>query len=120
MKQTGLPGVYSSMRLLRSLFAVSIVVLSIGCGPAVDLTDGLQIDVVSTRWYESTATNTQTQLVPALSFNLKHLSDQKLGTLQVNAVFKRLGEDHEWATGFLTAAGSDGLAPGASTHTMFV
>src|SRR5262249_51063417 len=108
------------MRLLRTLFGIGVVALSIACGPAVDLTQGLQIDVISTGWYESNATNTQIKLVPALSFHLKNVSDQKLGTLQVNAVFKRVDEDHEWATGFLTAAGSDGLAPGAATRTMFV
>ena len=120
MKQIAAGGVYRGMRLLRRLFALGVVALCVGCGPGVDLTHGLQIDVVSTGWYESTATNTQTKLVPALSFNLKNVSDQQLGTLQVNAVFKRLGEDHEWAAGFLTAAGSDGLAPGATTRTMFV
>jgi hypothetical protein len=108
------------MRLLRTWLAIGTVVFSVACGPSVDLTHGLQIDVVSTGWYESTARPEQMKLVPALSFNLKNVSDQKLGTLQVNAVFKRIDSDHEWATGFLTAAGSEGLAPGSSTRTMFV
>jgi hypothetical protein len=108
------------MPLLRTWFAIGAVVCSIACGPTVDLTHGLQIDVVSTGWYESTASPEQIKLVPAVSFNLKNVSDQRLGTLQVNAVFKRIDQADEWATGFLTAAGSEGLAPGASTRTMFV
>jgi len=108
------------MRLLRALLAIGGVVFSIACGPVVDLTRGLAVDVVSTGWYESTASPEQIKLVPAVWFNLKNLSDQKLGTLQVNAVFKRVDQDHEWAARFLTAAGSEGLAPGASTRTMFV
>src|SRR5262245_56286946 len=103
------------MRLLRTWLAVGGVVFSFACGPAVDLTRGIEIDVVSTGWYESTATPEQIKLVPAVSFNLKNVSDQKLGTLQVNAVFKRIDQDQEWAAGFLTAAGSDGLSLGAST-----
>src|SRR6185436_13518476 len=96
------------------------VVFSVACGPTVDLTHGLQIDVVSTGWHQSIGNREQIKLVPAVSFNVKNVSDQKLGMLQVNAVFKRIDQDHEWASGFLTAAGSDGLAPGASTNTMFV
>ena len=108
------------MRQLRGWLAIGSVALSVACGPTVDLTQGLQIDVVSTGWHQATGTPEQIKLVPAVSFNLKNVSDQKLGMLQVNAIFKRIDEDHEWAAGFLTAAGSDGLAPGASTNTMFV
>lgn len=108
------------MRALGALFAIGMVALSAACGPVIDLTHGLQVDLVTTGWYESTASREQVKLVPAVSFNLKNVSDRNLGTLQVNAVFKRIDEDHEWGNGFLTAAGSDGLAPGASTRTMFV
>jgi len=94
--------------------------ITIACGPVVDLTHGLQVESVSTGWYEAVATDTQIKLVPAVSFKLKNVSDQKLGVLQVNAVFKRIDEDHEWASGFMTAAGSDGLSPGAATKTLFV
>ena len=120
MKQFGRAGVYLHMGFLRALFALVAVVLSIACGPVVDLTRGLQVERVSTGWYEAVATDTQIKIVPAVSFTLKNVSDQKLGTLQVNAVFKRIDQDHEWASGFLTAAGSDGLAPGAATRTLFV
>ena len=84
------------------------------------MTSGLRVEDVSTGWYEAVATDTQIKLVPAVSFKLKNLSDQKLGMLQVNAVFKRIDQDHEWASGFLTAAGSGGLPPGAATNTLFV
>src|SRR2546425_851477 len=106
------------MGILRALFALVAVVLSIACGPVVDLTRGLQVESVSTGWYEAVATNTQIKLVPAVSFQLKNLSDQKLGTLQVNAVFKRIDEDHEWASGFVMAVGSDCLSPGAEDQTL--
>jgi len=108
------------MRCLRALVIAFVACITISCGPLVDLTTGLRLEGVETGWYEAEATREQIKLVPAVSFKLKNLSDRKLGTLQVNAVFRRVNEDHEWASGFLTAAGSDGLPPGEATRPLFV
>jgi hypothetical protein len=123
VKQSGVSGVYRDMRYLHQVLALGGVVCSVACGPDVDLTRALKVENVSTGWYEATVAGNdvaQIKLVPAVSFTLKNLSDHRLGVLQVNAVFKRIDQDHEWASGFLTAAGSDGLAPGAVTNTLFV
>lgn len=89
-----------------------------GCGPTVDLTKGLQIEVVSTGWFDAGIINGQNKLVPTASFRLKNVSDQTLATLQINALFRRVGENDEWGSAFLTAVGSEGLAPGATTPTL--
>jgi hypothetical protein len=99
-----------SVRLLLIL-----AVTCCGCGPAVDLTKGLQVDVVNTGWFDAGIINGQNKLVPTVTFTLKNLSDQTLGTLQVNASFRRVAETDEWGNGFVTAAGSAGLKPGATT-----
>jgi hypothetical protein len=94
--------------------------LSIGCGPTVDLTKGLQLTIVETGWFDAGIVNGQNKLVPSVSFTLKNVSDQNLVTLQINALFRRINENEEWGSGFLTAAGSSGLAPGASTPVLTV
>jgi hypothetical protein len=48
------------------------------------------------------------------------VSNRKLVTLQVNALFRRVNESEEWGSGFITAAGSDGLAAGATTPPLTV
>jgi hypothetical protein len=119
MKQFAAGGVYRNMRSLQLIIALVALAGTSACGSDVDLTTGLKVESISTGWYETADHDaTQIKLVPALSFRLKNLSDRKLGTLQVNAVFKRIDQDHEWASGFLTAAGSDGLAPGAATNAL--
>ncbi|MGH9144225.1 MAG: hypothetical protein ACRD2I_24060, partial [Vicinamibacterales bacterium] len=40
--------------------------------------------------------------------------------LQVNALFRRVSENTEWGTGFLTVVGSKGLAPGATTDPITI
>ena len=101
--------------------ALLAAALSIGCGPTVDLTKGLELTIVETGWYDAGIVNNgQNKLVPSVSFTLKNVSNQSLVTLQINALFRRINENDEWGSGFLTAAGSSGLAPGASTPVLTV
>jgi hypothetical protein len=109
------------MHRLRVTAAVLLAALiAASCGPVVDLTRALRVEGVVTGWYELSATDTLIKLVPAVSFKVKNLSDQKLGVLQVNAVFRRVDQQDEWGSGFLTLAGSEGLPAGAATRTFFV
>ena len=99
---------------------VSLAFVSAGCGPAVDLTKGLEIQDVSTGWFDAGLVNGQNKLVPTISFKLKNVSDQKLAMLQVSVIFRRVGVTDEWGSGFVSAAGSQGLLPGATTSTLTV
>lgn len=101
-----------------SVLALFLTLVSLACGPTVDLTKGLEIIIVNSGWYDAGIVNGQNKLVPEVSFTLKNLSDRKLVTLQVNAMFRRLNENEEWGNAFLTATGSTGLAPGATTPVL--
>lgn len=102
--------------LLLTMVSVSLT----ACGPVVDLSKALQVDLVSTGWFDAGLVNGQNKLVPAVSFKLKNNSDQTLTVLQVNALFHRVTEKVEWGSGFITVAGSNGLKPGATTDTITV
>lgn len=104
---------------VRPLLLVALLVCA-GCGPAVDLSKGLQVLNVSTGWYDAGLVNGQNKLVPAISFQVKNVSDQTLTTLQVNALFRRVTEKDEWGSGFLTVVGSAGLAPGATSQALSI
>jgi len=104
------------MRASATLLLLLIALLaSPACGPTVDLTKGLQVELLDTGWFDRGIVNGQTKLVPSATFTLKNVSDQKLVTIQVNALFRRVSEDEEWGSGFKTVVGSEGLAPGATT-----
>ena len=102
------------------LLVAFVAFVAAGCGPAVDLTNGLQIQDVSTGWFDAGLVNGQNKLVPTISFKLKNVSEQKLVMLQVSVIFRRVNVNDEWGSGFVTAAGSQGLAPGATTPTLTV
>ena len=108
------------MRAFARLLSFLALVSSVACGPTVDLTKGLQVNVVGSGWYDLGIVNGQTKLVPTITFTLHNTSDQKLVTLQINALFRRVSENTEWGSGFLTVAGSQGLAPGATSDPITV
>src|SRR5437762_9581572 len=55
---------------------VSLVLLAAGCGgPAVDLKQGLKIDIVDTGWFDAGIVEGKNKLVPTVSFTVKNVSD---------------------------------------------
>jgi hypothetical protein len=103
------------MRACVWLLLLPAFVGSAGCAPKVDLTKGLQVDILNTGWFDAGIVNGQNKLVPSVTFTLKNLSNQKLAALQVQALFRRVNETEEWGSGFKTVVGSPGLSPGATT-----
>lgn len=85
------------------------------CATPVDLATGLEVQDVSTGWLDAGVSFGNNKLVPKVSFKLRNVSDRTLAMLQVNALFRRVGREDEWGSGFMTAAGSSGLRAGVST-----
>src|SRR5215470_19049010 len=99
-----------------SLWVVFLAaVATVSCGPAVDLTKGLQVVDVSTGWWDAGVVDGQNKLVPSVTFKFKNVSNQPLDVLQANVVFRRVTEDKEWGSSFVKLTGTEGLAPGATT-----
>jgi hypothetical protein len=105
---------------VRLLLVIAALVSSTACGPTVDLTKGLEVKILNSGWFDLGIVNGQNKLVPTVTFTLHNISDQTLGTLQVQALFRRVGEDSEWGNGFLTVVGSKGLAPSATTDPITI
>jgi hypothetical protein len=101
---------------MKKLIAVCGVALAFAsCGPGVDVASELQIESVTSGWRDLGTVEGRSKIVPSVSFKLKNVSDQKLPSLQVNAVFRRVGDDGEWGSAWVTASGTSGLAPGSAT-----
>jgi len=107
------------MRVMRHLVFLAALA-AISCGPTVDLTKALQIDIIDTGWFDVGIVNGQNKLVPAARIIVKNNSDQKLVQLQINSLFRQGSATEEWGSAFITAAGSEGLAPGATTPPLLL
>ena len=87
--------------------------------PSIDLSEALQVEAVGSGWLVAAGTvYGKKKLVPSVSVRLTNKSDRTLPILQVNALFRRVGDTDEWGSAFLTAVGSEGLSPRATTQTL--
>src|SRR5689334_7491990 len=103
-----------------AIVALASAVFVAGCSKPVDLTQALQVQDVNTGWFDSGIVNGQNKLVPSVTFVVKNASNEQLTVLQLNAVFKRVNEDTEWGSGFVTVAGSNGLGPGQTSERLTI
>ena len=55
------------------------------------------------------------KLVPSISLKLRNTSAEPVRSIQINAIFKRVGEAEMWGEHFGWVVQRDPLAPGAST-----
>ena len=108
---------------LRSaaLSAVIVAVMfSVSCGASVDAVASLEPINVVTGWYDDgIIQGGKNKLVPSVSLKLRNKSDKELKSIQINAIFRRVGEKEMWGEYFGWAIPRDKpLGPSAETSTL--
>src|SRR5262245_27642161 len=96
------------------------LLISISCGASVDAVASLEpLDVV-TGWYDDgIVEGGKNKLVPSVTMKLRNKGDKPLKSVQINAIFRRVGEQEMWGEYFGWAVPRDPeLAPGAVTSTL--
>jgi hypothetical protein len=106
--------------MAKNWMIVPVLLAASACGPDVDLTVGLRVESLTTGWADVDLNGGAHKIVPAVSFRLKNASTTTLAPLQVNAIFRRVGDRSEWSNAMITAAGSTGLPPEASTGALVI
>jgi hypothetical protein len=104
-------------RPLPVLFLVLSVFSACNRGP--DPVTALEpIDVV-TGWYdEGIVEDGKNKLVPSISMKLRNKSSEPLRQIQVNAIFRRVGEAEMWGEHFGWAIQRTPVEPGAATNDL--
>ena len=99
---------------------VFAVLFSVSCGPTVDAVTALEPINVVTGWYDDgVIEGGKNKLVPSVSLKLRNKSDKELKSVQINAIFRRVGEQEMWGEYFGWAIPRDHpLAPSAETDTL--
>src|SRR5579862_1914592 len=109
------------MRAACCFLFLAAVASATACGPNVDLATGLQVQSLSTGWFDMGVVDGKTKLVPSVTFTLKNTSNQSLPVLQVNGLFHRVSDPKdEWGNAFVNVTGSAGLKPGASAGPLTI
>ena len=110
----------SHLRLAALSAVVCAALVSISCGASVDAVASLEpVDVV-TGWYDDGILESgKNKLVPIVSMKLRNKTDKPLSSIQINAIFRRVGEQEMWGEYFGWAIPrTQPLAGGAQTNTL--
>jgi hypothetical protein len=102
----------------RTLLLLAIA-FAISCGAKAELNKALEADQMSTGWADAGVVNGQHKIVPAATFVLKNVSNQKLGLVQLNAVFRQVNDPADWSSAFVPTVANE-LPPSASTPKIVV
>jgi hypothetical protein len=102
--------------MVRRLTAVLLPALFVAACESRDVQTDLKIVNAQTGWYDAgIVEGAMNKLVPSVSLELQNVSDREIASVQLNAVFRRVGEQESWGDHFVRAIDASGLAPGATT-----
>jgi hypothetical protein len=95
---------------------ILLVFFSAGCGDSADAVAALEpIDVVTGWFDDGIIEGGKNKLVPSVSLKLRNKSSEPLRSIQINAIFKRVGEPEMWGEYFGWAIQREQpLQPGAT------
>src|SRR5215203_5949753 len=97
---------------LPRLFTCSVAVMALVSCSSRDVQKDLKLVDVRTGWYDAGIVGGQNKLVPGVSLKLQNVSAEDIASVEMNAIFRRVGETEVWGEHFIRAIGRDGLAAG--------
>jgi hypothetical protein len=108
--------VYNAPMPTRLLIAGLLLLTAASCIRSIAVEQVLKITDVHTGWYDAgVVEGLKNKLVPSISFRLQNVSQESIASVQINAIFRRVGEQEAWGEHFVMGIGREGLAPGATT-----
>lgn len=104
-------------RMAPRLTLVLLSALLLAACESREVEKDLKIVNVHTGWYDAGLTPTQeNKLVPSVSLELQNVSARDIASVQLNAVFRRVGEQQSWGDHFVRAIDTSGLPAGQTTQ----
>jgi hypothetical protein len=102
----------------RLALALTAALIVAGC-ESREVEKDLKIVNVHSGWYDAgILQGGQNKLVPSISLELQNVSDRDIASVQLNAVFRRVGDQQSWGDHFVRAIDTNGLPAGATTKAI--
>lgn len=93
-------------------------VLTAGCTPADPVALLEPVEVV-TGWYDAgIMEDGKNKLVPSVPLKLRNKGEEGIDAVQINAIFRRVGEDDVWGEHYSWAVQGDELLPGIASEAI--
>ena len=107
--------------MVRRLAVALLPALLLTACESREVEKDLKIVNVHTGWYDAGILGGgQNKLVPSISLELQNVSDREIASVQMQAVFRRVGEEEAWGDHFVRAIDTNGLAAGATTKPIIL
>jgi hypothetical protein len=102
----------------RAFFLLLLTCLLAGCS-RVEVEKVVRITDVHTGWYDAgLQPDGKNKLVPSISLKLQNVSDEPVRSVQLMAIFRRVGAAEAWDDTYVRGIGRESLAPGAITEPL--
>jgi hypothetical protein len=99
---------------LAVVLAGSATVVS-GCGASEpEVGTAIEVTDVVTGWFDAGIVNGQNKLVPTISFRLKNRADRPISGVDLNSVFRVIGDEEQLGSKYVKGIDRRGLAPGGA------
>jgi hypothetical protein len=93
--------------------------LSVSCGASEEAVAALEPLDVITGWFDDgIVAGGKNKLVPSVTLKFRNKTDHPIRSIQINAIFRRVGEQEMWGEYFGWAVPRTPLPAGASTDTL--
>ena len=107
------------LRVLPLACIAFAAAVSASCGSSEAAVASLEPIEVVTGWFDDGIVEGQkNKLVPSVTLKLRNKSDESVRSIQINAIFRRVGEQEMWGEYFGWAIRGEPLAAGATTNTL--
>jgi len=107
----------SRFRSTLGAACLALASLTAGCGDGLNALEALEVTDIVTGWYDVGVVDGKNKIVPTISFRLRNTADRPITSIQVNAVFRIVGDQEELGSSFIRAIDSAGLTAGATTES---
>jgi hypothetical protein len=87
-------------------------------GPSINLKASAQLVEVSTGWYDAGIEKGKNKLVPSVTFKIQNVGGQPFSNVQLNAVYRVVGDQEELGSTYVRARGEAPLAPGSASEAI--
>lgn len=103
-------------RVASAVLALIVAVVTAGCGDRLDVQEALEVTDVVTGYYDEGIQAGRNKLVPSISFRVKNGAASRIRSVQINAVFRIIGDQEELGSALVRGIDSEGLESGASSE----
>lgn len=102
-------------RWIGLAIVLAVALAAGGCAEDVDVSQALRVTNVVTGFYDVGVVGGKNKLVPSVSFQVENGGSVHVSSVQLNAVFRVIGDQEELGSAFIRGIDSSGLEPGKST-----